>query len=408
MLSVLRSRDFRLLWFGQSVSMIGDSLILVATGLFVSRLTGNAADVGLVLTAYAAPLVAFVLIGGVIADRLPRQTVMITSDATRALLHGTLAVLIATGWVRVWHMVVIGLLFGTAEAFFRPAYSGLVPQTVPEESIQAAQALGGVTGEVAWLISSALATALVLGVGAAAAYGLDAATFIVSVLLLLRVQARPRGEATERTSVPRELRDGWHAVRSRPWVWATISAYCIALLAALAPLFVLGPTIGRDVYGSSAVYGLALASWGGGTLTGAAAGSRWRPQHPMRTGLLVGLWWPGAIAIYAAGPPVGVVYLTMIAGGAGVGLFSVLWETALAERIPPHLLSRVAAWDWMGSFALLPVGYLLAGPLAEMFGARLVTIAGGLTGFGALALALAPPSTRALVRQDSALEPTWR
>src|SRR5437762_1239226 len=118
--------------------MLGDALVLVATGLFITRLTGHPADVGLVLTAYALPLVAFILIGGVIADRLPRQTVMIASDATRAVLHGTLALLIATGVVRIWHMVVIGLLFGTAEAFFRPAYTGLVPQTVPEDSIQAA------------------------------------------------------------------------------------------------------------------------------------------------------------------------------------------------------------------------------------------------------------------------------
>jgi MFS family permease len=148
----LASRDFRLLWLSQTTSVIGDALVLVAVGLFVTQLTGAASDVGLVLSAYAAPLVLFLLVGGVVADRFPRQTVMVTSDVIRGTLHGLLAVLIATGAVRVWHMVVIGLFFGTAEAFFRPAYTGLVPQTVPEEQIQPAQALGGLSREVATFV----------------------------------------------------------------------------------------------------------------------------------------------------------------------------------------------------------------------------------------------------------------
>jgi MFS family permease len=153
-LAALRSRDFRLLWVSQSVSVLGDALVIVAIGLFVTRLTDRAADVAVVLAAYAAPLVVFVLIGGVVADRLPRQTVMVVSDLARAVLHGVLAVLIATGTVRIWQMVVIGLLYGTAEAFFRPAYSGLVPQTVSsDEDIQGAQALGGLSAS--WLISQA-------------------------------------------------------------------------------------------------------------------------------------------------------------------------------------------------------------------------------------------------------------
>ena len=157
-LTVLRARDFRLLWLGQSASTIGDALVLVAVGLYVTRLTGDSSDVGLVLGAYSLPLVVFVLLGGVLADRLPRQQVMIASDVVRGLLHGTLALLIVTGQVRIWHMVVIGALFGTAEAFFRPAYTGLVPQTVPEEDIQSAQALNGVSTQVAEIVGPGLAT----------------------------------------------------------------------------------------------------------------------------------------------------------------------------------------------------------------------------------------------------------
>ncbi len=400
MLSALRSRNFRLLWLSQSASVIGDALVIVAIGLYVTRLTGDPSDVGVVLAAYAVPLVLFVLVGGVIADRLPRQVVMVVADVVRGVLHGALALLILTGAVRVWHMVVIGLLFGTAEAFFRPAYTGLVPQTVPEEDIQAAQALGGVSREIASFASPALATALVLGVGGAAAFGLDAATFAVSAVLLARVRARPRGEAAVRSTVRRELREGWTAVRERPWVWATVAAFSAALLLALAPFFVLGAAVAREVYGSDAVFGLTNAAWGVGTVTGAVVGSRWRPRRPMFAGMLAAVPWPGAIALYAAGPPLAVLYLAMAAAGAGIGLFAVWWETALAQRIPAHLLSRVSAWDWMGSLALLPAGYLLAGPVAGALGAVPVLTGGGLLGLAACAAGLLPSSTRTLTRLE--------
>jgi len=398
-LTPLRSRDFRLLWLSQSVSVIGDALVVVAIGLFVTRLTGQAADVGFVLAAYAGPLVAFVLIGGVVADRLPRQTVMVVSDLTRAVLHGLLAVLIATGTVQIWHMVVIGLAYGTAEAFFRPAYTGLVPQTVArDDDIQGAQALGGLSSELANLASPALATLLVLGVGGGWAFGLDAGTFLVSAALVVRVRARARGERVARASMLSELHEGWRAVRERPWVLVTIGCFSTALLTALAPFFVLGAAVARHAYGTEAVYGLANTAFGVGTIAGAIVGSRWRPAYPMRVAAAASVLWPAALAVYAVGPPLPVLYPSMAAAGSGIGLFSVLWETALAQRIPPHLLSRVSAWDWMGSLALLPAGYILVGWLAPMVGdARLLEI-GGTVGSGVLLLTLLPSSTRWLTR----------
>lgn len=412
MLTALRSRDFRLLWVSQSVSMIGDALVIVAIGLFVTGLTDRSSDVAFVLAAYAAPLVAFVLIGGVLADRLPRQTVMVTSDLVRAVLHGTLAVLIATGTVRIWHMIVIGLLYGTAEAFFRPAYSGLVPQTVAsDDDIQAAQALGGLSAELANFASPALATALVLGVGGGWAFGLDAATFLVSAALVVRVHARPRGERKARESMLTELHEGWRAVRERSWVLITIACFSAALLTALAPFFVLGAAVAKHTYGTEAVYGVANTAFGVGTITGALVGSRWKPKYPMRVGAAVSVLWPGALAIYAYGPPLRILYPLMAIAGAGIGLFAVLWETALAQRIPPHLLSRVSAWDWMGSLALLPAGYIVSGWLSQMVGdVRLLEI-GGIVGTLALLLTLVPSSTRNLTRlpeggQTRPTEPT--
>jgi hypothetical protein len=297
-------------------------------------------------------------------------------------------------------MVLIGVFFGTAQAFFQPAYTGLVPQTVPEDDIQAAQALGGVSRELSEFVSPALAAALVLGVGGAAAFGLDALTFAFSAILLGRISARDRGSSGERDTALGELRQGWTAVRERAWVWGTILAFSAAILFALAPFFVLGAAVARDVYGSEAAYGMINASWGVGTVSGALLGIRWRPVRPMRSAMLAAVPWPAAIALYAYGPPLGFLYPLMVFSGVGIGLFGVWWETALAQRIPPHLLSRVSAGDWMGSLAFLPLGYLLAGPAADAIGEASVLEIGGLVGTVAVLLGLLPRSTRTLRRLD--------
>ena len=140
-------------------------------------------------------------------------------------------------------------------------------------------------------------------------------------------ERRSRGLVQERTGVIAELRDGWHAVRERAWVWATILGFCIALLVALAPFFVLGAGIGESVYGSSAVYGIANRPWGVGTVAGAVTGAKWRPRFPMRAGLIACAPWSGVVALFALGPPLPVLYVGMAAGGIGIGLFQVWWET---------------------------------------------------------------------------------
>jgi MFS family permease len=402
-LSALRSPNFRWLWLGQSVSLFGDGLVIVTIGIFVTRLTGDPGDVGTVLAGYAVPLVSLLLLGGVLADRLPRRAVMIAADAVRCVVHAVLAVLIATGTVRIWHMVVIGVLFGTSQAFFQPAYTGLVPQTVPESDIQGAQALGGVSRELASFASPALATVLVLTAGGAAAFALDAATFAVSALTLAKVQARPRGEVPEQrhdSGLFRELVQGWAAVRERSWVWATVAAFAVTVLLAWAPFMVLGPSISRQVYGTDAVYGFGTAAWGVGMVAGALWGGQWRPRRPMLVGIVLAALFPTQIAVFAAGPPTTLLYASAVVAGIGLGLFGVWWETALAQRIPPHLLSRVSAWDMMGSLALMPAGYLLAGPVGSWFGDVRVLLVGGVLGTLALLLALVPTGIRRFTRLE--------
>jgi MFS family permease len=390
MVKVLRERQFRLLWLGQTASTIGDRLVFVALALYVTEI-GTPTDVGIVLAAHAFPLVVFVMLGGVLADRLPRHKVMVATDLIRAAIHGLLAVLILTGGVAIWHIVVIEAVFGAAEAFFRPAYTGLMPQTVPEELVQEANAATALVNTVAEFAGPALATALVLGVGAGWAFALDAATFVFSAAFVIRVKPRRRGEAMPVNSMLSDLREGWAEFRARTWVWGTVAIFSFLLIFALAPYFVLGATVAEDVYGSRAFYGVLAAAMGAGTIAGAFVAMRWRPERPILAGFAMVLGWPTVIVLFAAGAPRGLLVALFFVAGVGLSLFEVWWQTALAQRIPPHKLSRVASYDWMGSLALLPLGYVLAGPIGEAVGPAEVVLVGGAVGVAIALLGFAIP-----------------
>ena len=404
LVAVLRHRDFRFLWLAQSASVLGDRVVTIALALFVIEETGSASDLGLVLAAGALPLIGFLLIGGVWADRLPRHRLMIVTDLARFVLHAVLAGLILAGSVRIWELVVVEALFGTAEAFSRPAAAGLVPQTVPEAEIQEAKAITAMFENTAEFLGPALGTALVLGIGAGPAFALDAATFLLSAALLTQVRPRPRGAAAPaaRASLVAELRDGFRAVRARSWVWGTLAAFSVALFAGLAPWFVLGPGVAREQYGTIAVFGIVASALGAGTIAGSVIGARWRPRHPMRLAMLAIVLWPLSIILYAAGLTLAIVIPATVIAGAGVALFDVWWETALAERIPPELLSRVSSYDWMVSLGLLPLGLLVAGPLAATFGSVDVLLGGSAIAVAAYLAGLLPRGTRMLERLGEA------
>ena len=397
-LGVLRHPNFRFLFLGQSASAVGDQAVIVALALYVTQRTGSASDLGLILAAQSLPLVTLILFGGVWADRLPRHRIMIACDLTRAALHGVLAALILTGGASVAEMVVIEILFGAARAFFQPAYTGLLPQTIPDALNQQARALSESTANLAVLLGPALGTALVLGVGAGVAFAFDAATFLVSAALLAPVRPRARGPAPvgAGASVWADLRDGWREVSSRPWVWVTIAAFTGAVLFTYAQWYALAPVIARDVYGGAGIFGVLETVIGARAVIGAVVALRWRPRRPMLVGLVLMLPWPLQAIAFALGAPLAGVIVIVLVAGFGFALFGIWWETALAAHISPAALSRVSAYDWMGSLALLPLGFALAGPLAAVVGARTVLGVGAAASLLLLAAALLPRSTREL------------
>ena len=402
---VLRHTAFRRVWLSQSLSVLGDRIVLAALPLFVTDLTGSASDVGLVLGAQALPLVLFLLVGGIWADRLPRARLAAATDLVRGAVQAAVAVLILTDRVEIWELVVSGLIFGAAEAFAQPAMTGLLPQTVEEHEFQEAHAVIQTSTSGAGLLGPAIGTALVVGLGAGVAFAVDAATFVVSALLLYGVTARTRrsvdqahpAPATQHPAWRRELAAGFAEVRSRPWVWITILSATAFLLLSFAPLFVLGPTVAKHEYGSTAFFGVILVVFGAGSLIGGVVGLRWRPRHPMPLAFVLFSFWSLVGVALSLGAPRAVVGLLALAGGFSVSMFEVWWSTLLAQEIPPEALSRVSSFDWMGSLALLPVGFALAGPAGELLGESTVLVAGGLlTVVVTLAAGLIPRSMRQL------------
>jgi MFS family permease len=398
-LRVLRDRNFRYLFLGQSASAVGDQAVIVALALYVTARTGSATDLGLVLAGQSLSLVVLLAFGGVWADRLPRRPIMIGSDAIRCLLHALVAVLILTGGASIPALIVIEVLFGAARAFFQPAYSGLLPQTVDEDLQQDAQALSKTTANLAILIGPALGTLLVLTAGAGVAFALDAASFALSAALLAPVKVRRRGAMQEQappTSVLADLHEGWREVRSRPWVWATIAAFCVLVLTAYSTWYSLAPGVARDVYGRASVFGVLETVAGAGALIGAIAGLRWRPRRPLTTAFLISLLFVAQSVAFALGAPLAIVIVVALGAGFGFALLEIWWETLLVQHIPPRALGRVSAYDWLGSSALLPLGFAFAGPVAAVLGARWVLGGGAVIGGVMLLLALIPRSTREL------------
>jgi MFS family permease len=367
-LGVLRLRNFRRVFLAQSVSVFGDGITPVALTFAVLDLTGSGTDLGLVLAAQSLPLAALALVGGVWADRLPREKVMIASDLIRAAVQATAAGLLLSGVAQIWQLALLAAAHGAAEAFFRPAAGALLPQLVPGPSLQKANALMGMSDNFGWMVGPAVAGTLVATIGAGGAIAVDAVTFLVSAAFLtgVRAPALARSRAAQRFVT--ELRDGWHEVRSRTWLWAMLLRVCLVLCIVIAPFQVLGP-LGLTEQGyTAAAWGWITAAFSLGMILGAAIALRYRPQRPMVTVALTGataILSPLTLALGGGPWALGIVQ-----GGRGVavGVLVTVWNTALQTEVEDEALGRVVAWDWMASLALWPAGLALAGPLAEWLG----------------------------------------
>lgn len=363
-LAVLRLRDFRLVFAAALVSLVGDGVVPVALAFAVLDLTGSATDLGIVLAARTLALVAALLVGGVVADRVGRRKVMIGADLIRLGTQGAIGALLVSGHATVSELAGSQVLLGAGSGFFNPASSGLMP-AVAGEWLQQANALRGMAMAAGGIAGPAIAGALVVTVGPGPALLVDSASYGASALLLVRLRGDPSSESPQRFLV--ELRDGFAEVRARTWVWSVIAAFSVANTIAVA-FPVLGAVVAKRQLGGAGAWAAIMTARGVGWLVAGTTLLRLRPRRPLLVSTVVGM--AGALPeLLLAGPaPLGAIVVAALLAGVGGMVFNTLWETTLQSHVPERALSRVSSYDWFGSIALQPLGYALIGPLATAVG----------------------------------------
>jgi len=367
-LAALRERNYRLLFFGQVASVVGDNMTPVALSFAILDRSGNARQVGVVLGASTVAMIVFLLGGGIIADRIPRRLVMLSSDVLRFLAQSLTAALLIDGHWHLWQLVALQVVWGAAAAFFFPAMTGLVPEVVSQHRLQQANALQNLSWSIGAVAGPGLAGLLVATTGAGAAVAVDAATFLVSAGTLFRLRLPARTARNGRSTALGDLRDGWRLFRSKTWLWVIVLQFSLWHMLVYAPVIVLGAVVAKEHLGGAAAWGTILAVFGIGSVLGGVVALHVRPRRPLLVATLCTLGFAPTPALLAAVAPVPVIAAGALLGGAGFAMFGTLWDTTLQREIPREMLSRVSSYDWLGSLALLPVGYALAGPIAATLG----------------------------------------
>ena len=365
-LDVLRDVAFRRLLGAAAISWFGDRMVSVALAFAVIGIGGSASDIGIVLAARSAALVASLLLGGVVADRVSRRAIMVWADLSRLLTQGVLAVLVIAGSADVWTIALLSGLTGIATGFFNPASVGLLPLIVPPERLQQANGVRATAMSAGEIGGPVLAGVLVAAVGAGWALAFDAASFAASALLLIGVRAPQRAERAG-ASFWADLREGWTTFAGTTWVWTFV------LWASLANVTwgawsVLGPVIADDELGGPAAWGAINAALGVGALIGAVAAIRQMPRRPVLAAGLTGFTVMPPLVLLAAGAHALPIAIGAFVFGIGMMFGNAVWESALQRHIRPDALSRVSAYDWFGSFAFAPVGMAIWGPIAAAVG----------------------------------------
>lgn len=377
----LKHHSFLLLWLGQTISRVGDHMYQIALAWWVLEKTGDATQMGAVLIFALTPEIIFYLIGGVAVDRWSRVGLMLASDAARGAVVLGISALAYTDRLEVWQIFAASLFFGFVDAFFQPAFAALTPQLVPADDLPSANSLTSISTNLGRVLGPALGAGIVALVGIPLAFGLNGASFLVSALFILPLRrlALPRLAAEQQASVWHDLREGIRTVLVSPWLRTSIVVFALTNITLGGPYSVAMPFLVNDSLAAGVnVLGLIYAAFPlGYLLAGIWLGSRPKLR---RRGLkmylasaLAGL----CLAAFGLLPPLWVILLAAVVNGAALEMGHLIWTNSLQERVPNEKLGRVVSIDNMGSFALMPIGYALAGWATQAFGAPVVFIVGG-------------------------------
>ena len=364
----LTERPFRLLWIARTGSSLGDALVVVAIPFAVLRIGGSATGLGVVLAAYTLGRAAFVMAGGVWADRLPRRAVMIGADLIRFGTQAATAALLFAHALQVWELAALQATAGAAGGFFVPASTALLPRTISAGRLQQANALISLSQSATNIFGPALSGAIVALAGPAWVFAIDAGTFLFSVAFLFALRVADRLAAARKRFL-HDLADGWHEVRRVRWLTAGFLGFALGNVG-IGMYLVLGPLVAREHLGGAAAWGVILTAGAIGGVVGGLFAYRFRPQRPVATAF--GVWSLGIAPVLALIPPLPVVAIMGANAlfSAAVILGNTLWETSMQREVRPDRLASVGSIDWMLSLCLMPAGQALAGPLTGQLGVR--------------------------------------
>ncbi|WP_414720712.1 MFS transporter [Streptomyces sp.] len=342
----------------------------------------------------AAPQLVFILVGGVIADRMSRSRLMAVADVVGAGAYAGLAALVLTAHAPLALLCMLAVAAGTATALFAPAMDGVVPLVVPADRLQQANGLLRVAANTSLLLGLALSGVTVAWIGAGWALALNACSFVVSAALTarLRIAERPR----RKSSGWADLREGWHEFSSRQWLWAVVAQYTVVVAALNATAGVLGPLAAERNLGGARAWSVIVAAQALGTIAGAGLAVRVRVERPVLVAVLATFPAAVPIALLGGGAPVWVIAAAMFCAGVSSDVFAVLWSTTIQREVPEEALSRVSSYDWFGSLAFAPLGLLAAGPAAGALGTDRVLLGCAALVVIATAAALLSPQVRTL------------
>lgn len=392
---VLAIRDFRLLLADRFVAPASFAFSLVGVAFAVLDLTGSTADLSYVLAAQIAPSLVFALAGGVIADRMAPQRVIVAANLMIAAGEGGFGLLVLSGHARLWQMIALETMTGAGMAVFYPASQALLPRLVPAGLLQEASALSRLAMNTAQMGGAAVAGAFVAVTGPGWALAICGAGMVATVPLLLSIQAPGEGRGAS-GSLARDLREGWSEFASRRWLWVIVAEFCVVLACWYGGFQVLGPVVAKRYLGGPAAWGAITAADAVGLIIGGLVSLRFTPRRPIRFVALIG----GACALsplsLAMRWPLPAVCAAAVALGVAVEIMMVQWTVALARHIPPGKLARVSSYDILGSVLAMPAGALAAGPLAAAIGVFPAEYGAALLILAAAALALLPREVRAL------------
>jgi MFS family permease len=397
---VLANLNFRLLLADRMMAPMAATFSLVGVSFAVLAATGSTADLSYVIAAQAAPSLVFLLVGGVIADRIAPQLVIVAANVMVAVGEGLFGILVLTSHPAIWVMIVLELVTGTGVALFYPASMALLPRLVPAEQMQEASAISRLTMNAAMMAGAALAGECVALFGAGWALAVCGVGMLGSVPLLLAIRVAPLERADSAAgqehapNMIRELRDGWSEFRSHTWLWVTVLQFAVVLTAWSGGFQVLGPAVANAHLGGAAAWGLISAAEATGLIVGGLIALRWSPRRPILFVALSG----AAIAIsplsLAMLLPLWVICVTSFALGVVIEALSVVWTVTMATKIPADMLARVSGYDGLGSMMGMPVGALVAGPLAARIGVSATQYGAAAITLLASGLALIPREVR--------------